>query len=210
MSDTPGLDATPSPAPAPSLVNKAAKRVGRPPGSKTNPAKKAAAAAKRGSAATPRTPSAAEALADAIRPPEENKAGRPSQADKLAKSLALMYTAIGGVIGGISLAFQGEQRDRIALIGDTIRDRADECGRALAAWAETNAAVKRMLTSGSSFGALAMVLAAHAPIGAALIGSVAPVPASAGGDHPEPGAAPVDPSPFATAYADLLAAGGAV
>lgn len=187
------VDATPKPAP---------RKRGRPPGSKTNPAILAAAAAgKPGRAAMP-ADTLGRIIADAATPPEpEAKTGRPSSSDKLAKSLGLNYQALGGIIKAMSLAF-GARGAAIEQVGAQIIESADECGRALAAWADTNPRVRKLLTDGSQFGALGMVLAAHAPIGGALVAAIRTSDDRPGiaGEHPT---GQVDASPLTEALAGL-------
>lgn len=193
MTDMP-VDATPAPTP---------RKRGRPPGAKTDPAKKAAAAAaRRRETAGPAAPITPRTIADAVAPPErESNAGRPSVSDKLAKSLALNYHALGGITGALGAAFPGPWGVRLREVGAAIEAGAEDCGKALATWADTNAAVKRFLTEGSSFGALAMVLAAHAPIGAALIGPGVEAPSPPGEPAGRPPA--VDPNPLTEALNGL-------
>lgn len=117
------------------------------------------------------------------RPPKEttstNKGGRPSTRDKIADSLADQYTMLGQLVRLIA-----------PHVGDTIIERAESCAESLAAWADVNPRVRktldRTINSAGAFG----VLAAHAPIAAAVfvevkmrpaIGEAGDEPAAAGG-----------------------------
>jgi len=93
-------------------------------------------------------------------PAAEDKAttGRPSNETKMAKSIAAQYRMLGKVVGNVA-----------PLAGHAIREDADDCAAALAAWAETNPRVKRFLESGTTNLGLFGVLAAHTSIVAMVI-----------------------------------------
>ena len=166
MSDTPDapmpIDAVPgaagiaAPTPATADPPKPKRGPGRP--------RKAAGAAKKAPAKRSASP-----LGAAVPQAEPKGPGRPSASAKLAESMALNYAAIGGIIAAASRAFRGPAGDRMLAAGEALQAQARDCGQALANWADTNPKVKAWLTTGSTFGAFGMVLAAHLPIATAVI-----------------------------------------
>jgi hypothetical protein len=173
MTDTP----TPSagqPAPAKK------RGPGRPPGSKTAPAKKAAARTRK-AASRPTGPTAQPApspevdapppgpqglfdlLAGAAVPESERSgAGRPKAVDKMGETLAVFYEAFGQIIALPARFVPGLYR--VGAMGDAIVENADTCGLALARWADSSPRIKAALSKGGELSGGLLVVAAHAPI----------------------------------------------
>jgi hypothetical protein len=172
---------TPSPTPSAGQPAPAKKRgPGRPPGSKTAPAKKAAARTRK-AASRPTGPTAQPApspevdapppgpqglfdlLAGAAVPESERSgAGRPKAVDKMGETLAVFYEAFGQIIALPARYIPGAYR--IGAMGDAIVENADTCGLALARWADSSPRIKAALAKGGELSGGLLVVAAHAPI----------------------------------------------
>lgn len=87
--------------------------------------------------------------------------GRPSNKDKLGKQLAEQYAMLG-----MFLLMVAPNAGRATL------EQADSCGAALAAWADTNPRVRKLLERTLSGAGAAAVLAAHLPIVVAALADV--------------------------------------
>lgn len=140
-------------------------RRGRPKGAKTDPRIKAATAARKGQ---PLADAAAEAAATALER-ETRKAGRPSvdakESAKLQQGLQSFYVGAGAmvaVLGGVL------GNPRMVAGGNACVAQGAECATALVAWSETNSAVRKALESLTVAGGASLVIAAHAPIAAAI------------------------------------------
>ena len=90
-----------------------------------------------------------------------SKVGRPSNADKLAKTLADQYTTLGAIL----MIFA-------PTAGATMIDRADVCAQSLASWAETNPKVRKALERVNTGAGAVSVLIAHAPIAVAVYADI--------------------------------------
>lgn len=100
------------------------------------------------------------------------KVGRPSNSDKLAKSLADQYVALGAILSIFA-----------PTAGATMIDRAEPCAQSLASWAEANPKVRKALERVNTGAGAVSVLIAHAPIALAVyadLTSSAPAPLAAG------------------------------
>lgn len=86
-----------------------------------------------------------------------SKVGRPSNTDKLAKSLADQYVALGAILSIFA-----------PTAGATMIDRAEPCAQSLASWAETNPKVRKALERVNTGAGAVSVLIAHAPIALAV------------------------------------------
>lgn len=156
-------NATTTEAPAP----KPPRGPGRPKGARTDPRIRAATA-KRTGKQQPLAEAAAEAAATALER-ETKKAGRPSvdakESAKLQQGLQSFYVGAGAmvaVLGGVL------GNARMVAGGNACVTQGPECATALVAWSETNSAVRKALESLTVAGGASLVLAAHAPIAAAI------------------------------------------
>lgn len=89
------------------------------------------------------------------------KVGRPSNADKLAKSLADQYVAVGTI-----LTFFAPTAGRAMI------EQSEQCAQSLASWAETNPKVRKALERVNTGAGAVSVLIAHAPIAVAIYADV--------------------------------------
>lgn len=155
----------PKPAAAANPLQQTKRGPGRPKGSKTDPRIKRATAKRTGK---PIPDAAAEAAATALE--RETKAGRPSvtakQSQAMQEGLQSFYVGVGALLG-IAGQFTGQRR--LVAGGAAAVDHGPACARALVAWSETNPAVRRALEHLTTAGGASLVLAAHAPIVAAVV-----------------------------------------
>ncbi len=105
--------------------------------------------------------------------PVANPGGRPSNRDKLARTLSDQYV----MIGALMLPFAPQT-------GAAVLTSAEQCGTALAAWAETNPRVRRALERMTTGAGAIAVLGAHAPIVLAAVSEVQSV--RGGEERPSP------------------------
>lgn len=152
---------------------------GRPPGARTNPAKKAAASSRK-AASKPTGPTAqpapspevdappvgpqtlADLFAQAAVPETEKGPGRPKAVDKSADVLALIYQAFGALIEIPSRFIPGLYR--FGAVGAALQEHSETCGTALARWADGSPNIKRKIEGGGQLANLLLVVAAHGPI----------------------------------------------
>lgn len=144
---------------------KPTRRAGRPKGARTDPRIKAATAARKGK---PLADAAAEAAATALER-ETKKAGRPSvdakESAKLQQGLQSFYVGAGAMVAVLGSVMGNA---RMVAGGNACVAQGAECANALVAWSETNSAVRKALESLTVAGGASLVLAAHAPIAAAI------------------------------------------
>lgn len=157
-------DLGPVPEPTPGPI--AARRGGRPKGSRTNPKIAAATRARKGQ--PPLADAAAEAAAAALE--RETKKGRPSvkskESDTLQQGLQSFYVGAGAMLAVLGQALGNA---RLTAGGNACVAQGPDCATALVAWSEQNAAVRSALESLTTAGGATLVLAAHAPIVAAVM-----------------------------------------
>lgn len=141
------------------------RRGGRPKGARTDPRIKAATAARKGK---PLADAAAEAAATALER-ETKKAGRPSvdakESAKLQQGLQSFYVGAGAMAAVLGRVMGNA---RMVAGGEAAVAQGAECANALVAWSETNSAVRKALESLTVAGGASLVIAAHAPIAAAI------------------------------------------
>lgn len=151
-----GLVSPPVTTPEPSGT--APKRtVGRPKGSKTKRPNSA-----RRTAATAASAAASEALGG---PSPAKGPGRPStreaQNAKMEEGLRNFYVGLGAMLRVTGGAIRNR---RAAAVGAEMVEQADMCARALVAWSDQNASVRKFLEQITTAGGAALVLSAHTPI----------------------------------------------
>ena len=87
--------------------------------------------------------------------------GRPSNTDKLAKSLTDQYVALGTILSIFA-----------PTAGRTMIEQSDACAQSLASWASTNDKVRKALERVNTGAGAVSVLIAHAPIAVAIYADV--------------------------------------
>jgi hypothetical protein len=132
-----------------------------------------------------RPPGSSSATSSSSSAGATSKTGRPSNNDRLAKSLADQYVFIGSLLVMVNPA-----------AGHAMIEQSDACAQSLVSWADANPKVKKALERANNGAGLIGVLAAHAPIALAAISGA---PAGAPGGSPPAGA----PDLFAAASAGM-------
>lgn len=116
-------------------------------------------------------------------PAAASAGGRPSNRDKLAKSLAEQYVMMGALLFPFA-----------PTVAQAVIASAEGCGSSLASWAETNARVRKALERVATSAGFVGVVGAHVPI---LLAAVGEVQSRTSGE--------ATPSPFAAMFAGLTA-----
>ena len=86
-------------------------------------------------------------------PASKSAGGRPSNSERLAKSLTDQYVVLGQIVALFA-----------PRTGETILERSGDCASSLASWSETNPKVRKALERVNNGAGFAAVLIAHAPI----------------------------------------------